>query len=40
MLQLQLPSHSGALGTSILTAPQWHDPVIGMADSIQGRHAE
>jgi hypothetical protein len=26
-LQLQLPTHSGALGTSILTAPQWHEPV-------------
>jgi hypothetical protein len=27
MLQLQLPIHSGAEGTSIRTAPQWHEPV-------------
>jgi hypothetical protein len=27
MLQLQLPTQSGALGTPIRTAPQWHDPV-------------
>jgi hypothetical protein len=30
MLQLQLPTHSGAPGTAIRTAPQWHDPVTGM----------
>lgn len=28
MLQLQLPSHSGAPGTSILTAPQWQLPLM------------
>jgi len=28
---LHRPSHSGACGTSILTAPQWHEPVTGMA---------
>jgi hypothetical protein len=26
MLQLQLPTHSGRLGTVIRTLPQWHDP--------------
>ena len=30
MLQLQLPTHSGALGTSMRTAPQWHEPLSGM----------
>jgi hypothetical protein len=28
MWQLQLATHSGALGTSIRTAPQWHDPLL------------
>jgi len=27
MLQLQLATHSGARGTAIRTAPQWHDPL-------------
>jgi hypothetical protein len=27
MLQLQLATHSGALGTAIRTAPQWQLPV-------------
>jgi len=30
MLQLQLAAHSGASGTSIRTAPQWHDPLTVM----------
>jgi hypothetical protein len=30
MLQLHRAAHSGALGTSIRTAPQWHDPVIAI----------
>jgi hypothetical protein len=33
MLQLQLPSHSGALDTSIVTAPQWHEPVTAIASA-------
>jgi len=31
MLQLQLATHSGALGTSICTAPQWQDPLTLIA---------
>jgi len=33
-LQLHRPSHSGARGTSIVTFPQWHEPVTGMARSL------
>jgi hypothetical protein len=31
MLQLQLPTHSGAPGTSTRTFPQWQLPVGGIA---------
>jgi hypothetical protein len=34
MLQLQLAAHSGALGTAIRTAPQWHDPVTLIRGSL------
>src|SRR3954470_20076888 len=30
MLQLQLPTHSGAFGASIRTFPQWHEPVTAI----------
>jgi hypothetical protein len=33
MLQLQLPTHKGALGASMRTAPQWHEPLTGIGHS-------
>ena len=34
MLQLQLAAHSGAFGTSIRTAPQWHDPLTDIVATL------